>query len=129
MLVDGEHLDRSEISLFWGSRYVFDRYGDTDIKGWSNLLGADVRYDIGRKIDLGVSATLREGVGGRSRAYAVGPSVGIKPFNNGWMSIGWNLKGFSDRDYQDARYTRSGPYVTMRFKFDQSSFAGLGLRH
>ena len=32
-----------------------------------------------------------------------------------------------DRDFEDARYTRSGPYVTMRLKFDQLSLQSLGL--
>ena len=31
------------------------------------------------------------------------------------------------RDFEEARYTRSGPYVTMRFKFDQLSLQSLGL--
>ena len=41
--------------------------------------------------------------------------------------MGWNLVGFHDRDFQEARYTNSGPYLTMRFKFDQMSLQGLGL--
>jgi hypothetical protein len=43
------------------------------------------------------------------------------------MTVGWNIRGFSDRDFEENRYTRSGPYVTMRMKFDQLSLAGLGL--
>jgi hypothetical protein len=57
----------------------------------------------------------------------VGPNIGIKPFDNGWISVGWNLVGFHDRDFEEARYTRSGPYVTMRLKFDQLSLQQLGL--
>ena len=41
--------------------------------------------------------------------------------------VGWNVVGFHDRDFSEDRYTRSGPYVTMRIKFDQLSLAGLGL--
>ena len=41
--------------------------------------------------------------------------------------VGWNVVGFHDRDFSEDRYTRSGPYVTMRLKFDQLSLAGLGL--
>ena len=43
------------------------------------------------------------------------------------MSVGWNVTGFEDRDFGEARYTRAGPYVTMRFKFDQMSLQALGL--
>jgi uncharacterized repeat protein (TIGR01451 family) len=120
-------LGRTEISIFWGSRYVSERLGDADIKGWSNVVGADIRFDLSDTIDLGLAGTVREGTGGRSRSWSAGPSLGLAPFENGWMSIGWNLVGFHDRDFEDARYTRNGPYVTMRFKFDQLSLQGLGL--
>ena len=66
------------------------------------------------------------GVGGSSVAWSGGPSIGITPFDNGWLSVGWNVVGFHDRDFEEARYTRSGPYVTMRFKFDQLSLERAG---
>jgi hypothetical protein len=123
----GNWRDRAEVSLFWGSRYVADRFGDDDIEGWSNLLGADLRIDLGETIDIGGAFTLRHGVGARTFAYSGGPSIGITPFENGWLSLGWNITGFHDRDFAEARYTRSGPYLTMRMKFDQLSLQGLGL--
>jgi hypothetical protein len=123
----GDGWGLSEISLFWGSRYVADRFGDDDISGWSNLLGGDLRFDLSDSIDFGGAFTIRQGVGGRSFAYSGGPSFGITPFENGWLSLGWNLVGFHDRDFAEARYTNSGPYVNMRIKFDQTSLQGLGL--
>ncbi|HLL30556.1 MAG TPA: hypothetical protein VK403_06135, partial [Allosphingosinicella sp.] len=78
-------------------------------------------------IDVGFAATVRGGLGGDSFAWSAGPSLGLTPFENGWLSIGWNLAGFHDRDFEEARYTRSGPYVTMRFKFDQLTLQSLGL--
>jgi hypothetical protein len=118
---------RSEISLFWGSRYVSEKFGDQDIGGWSNVVGADLRFDLSDSVDVGVAGTVRGGLGGRSFAWSAGPSFGFTPFENGWLSVGWNLAGFHDRDFEEARYTRSGPYVTMRFKFDQLTLQSLGL--
>jgi uncharacterized repeat protein (TIGR01451 family) len=117
----------SEISLFWGSKYVSERFGDQDVGGFSNTLGADFRFDLSDTIDVGVAGTVRAGLDGRAFAWSAGPSLGFTPFENGWMSVGWNLAGFHDRDFEEARYTRSGPYVTMRFKFDQLSLQSLGL--
>jgi uncharacterized repeat protein (TIGR01451 family) len=117
----------AEVSLFWGARYVDDRFEGDDIKGWSNVVGADLRFDLSDTIDFGGAASLRQSAGGRSLAYSAGPNIGITPFKNGWMSVGWNLVGFSDRDFEESRYTRAGPYVTMRLKFDQLSLQGLGL--
>ncbi|MGZ8284449.1 MAG: hypothetical protein ACXWUQ_02345 [Allosphingosinicella sp.] len=118
---------RSEISVFWGSRYVSEKFGDQDVGGWSNVVGADFRFDLSDTIDFGFAGTLRGGLDGDSFAWSAGPSLGFTPFENGWLSVGWNLAGFHDRDFEEARYTRSGPYVTMRFKFDQLSLQSLGL--
>jgi uncharacterized repeat protein (TIGR01451 family) len=118
---------RSEISIFWGSRYVSEKFGDQDVGGWSNVVGADFRFDLSDTIDVGVAGTVRGGLGGDSLAWSAGPSLGFKPFENGWLSVGWNFAGFHDRDFEEARYTRSGPYVTMRFKFDQLTLQSLGL--
>ncbi|HEX5184059.1 MAG TPA: hypothetical protein VFW19_13040 [Allosphingosinicella sp.] len=117
----------TEISVFWGARYSNTALGTDDVAGWSNLLGADVHFDLGKTLDVTLAATVREGAGFRSTSYAIGPSLGVKPFDNGWLSIGWNLVGFRDRDFEQDRYTHSGPYVTMRIKFDQLSLAGLGI--
>jgi uncharacterized repeat protein (TIGR01451 family) len=123
----GKWLDRSEISIFWGSRYVAERFGADDVEGWSNAVGADLRFDLSDTFDIGFAGTVRHGLGARAVAYSGGPSVGFSPVRNGWLSIGWNIVGFEDRDFEEARYTRAGPYVTMRFKFDQLSLQALGL--
>ncbi|MFM9853222.1 MAG: hypothetical protein ACKVOJ_10520 [Sphingomonadaceae bacterium] len=124
---DGSYLGRSEISFFWGSRYVFDKLGNDKLSGWSNVFGADLRFDLSETFDIGAAGTLRQNASGRSYSYAGGPSLGIAPFKNGYVSLGYNVVGFEDRDFEDSRYTRSGPYVTLRLKFDQTSLAGLGL--
>jgi hypothetical protein len=123
----GEWLDRSEVSLFWGSRYVSDRFGAEDLAGWSNVVGADLRFDLSDTLDFGFAGTVRHGLGARAIAYSGGPSIGFSPAENSWISVGWNIAGFEDRDFEEARYTRAGPYVTMRLKFDQLSLQALGL--
>jgi uncharacterized repeat protein (TIGR01451 family) len=124
---DGSYLGRSEVSVFWGSRYVFDKFGTDELKGFSNVIGADIRFDLSETFDIGAAGTVRQNAGGRSYSYAGGPSIGISPFKNGYVSLGYNVVGYEDRDFDDSRYTRSGPYVTLRLKFDQTSLAGLGL--
>ena len=124
---DGRYLGRSEFALFWGSRYVFDRVGADDIKGWSNLVGLDARWDLSQTFDVGVSGTVRQSSGARAFSYAGGPAVGISPFKGGYIQVGYNVLGFGDADYADARYTRKGPFVTLRFKFDQTTLQGMGL--
>ena len=116
-----------EIAAYWGLRYADTRLGADDIGGWSTILGADARLDLSSRFDIGVSATVRRGIGGRSSSYAFGPSIGFSPVDNGWLSIGWNFAGFEDRDFGAERRTNSGPYATFRFRFDQLSLQALGI--
>ncbi|MBC2777561.1 DUF11 domain-containing protein [Parasphingopyxis marina] len=121
-----DFLSRSEFSFFWGTRYVSDRIGTADVKGWSNLFGADVRFDLSEHVDIGASGSIREGNGGRAWTWSAGPNIGISPVENSWITVGYNFAGFEDRDFEEARYTRSGPYVTFRLRFDQQTFSDLG---
>lgn len=124
---DGTYLGRSELSAFWGTRYVFDRFGADDLKGWSNVFGADIRFDLSETLDVGVAGTVRQNPGGRAYAWSGGPTLGLSPMKNTYISLGYNVVGFHDRDFEASRYTRSGPFVTLRLKFDQNSFSALGL--
>lgn len=123
----GLFTEAGEYSFFWGSRYVFDRFGQDDVKGWSNVVGGDVKFDLSDTIDVGGQATARVGNNFDSIAYSGGPSVGITPFKNAYISIGYNVVGFADRDFEESRYTRDGPFITFRLKFDQQSLRSLGL--
>jgi hypothetical protein len=124
---NGDYLTRSEISFFWGSRYVFDKIEQDDLKGLSNVFGADIRFDLGKMVDIGASGTLRQNPHGEALSYSGGPTIGITPAKNAYISIGYNVVGFHDRDFEASRYSRSGPFVTLRLKFDQDSFGALGL--
>jgi uncharacterized repeat protein (TIGR01451 family) len=124
---DGRYLGRSEVQFFWGTRYVSDKIDQDDLKGWSNVVGSDIRFDLSETIDVGIGGTLRQSTGGRAIAYSGGPSLSISPFENSYITIGYNVTGFKDRDYTDTRYTRAGPYITMRLKFDQNTLGALGL--
>lgn len=123
----GMWYERAEIGLFWGTRYNFDRFGADDVKGWSNLIGADFRFNLGEHVDVGASGTVRVGTDADTVSWAGGPTVTLAPMKNANITFGYNFAGFHDRDFEDARFSRSGTYVTFKLKFDQTSFAGLGL--
>jgi uncharacterized repeat protein (TIGR01451 family) len=125
---DGNFFERGEYAFFWGSRYVSEKFGRDDVKGWSNVVGGDFRFDLSKHVDLGVAGTVRVGTGGKNTAYSGGPVVTVAPFKNGNISLGYNIVGFEDRDFEKSRYTRSGPFLTLKLKFDQESLAGFKLK-
>jgi uncharacterized repeat protein (TIGR01451 family) len=121
---DGNFIERGEYALFWGTRYATDRFGRDDVKGWSNVIGGDFKFDLSDVADIGAAGTVRIGTNGKNIAYSGGPVLTVTPFKNTNISLGYNIVGFEDRDFEEARYIRSGPFVTFKLKFDQTSLAG-----
>ncbi len=115
---------RSQWSLYYGSKYVFDRFDGVNYSGYTDILGLEWRHDITRHVDVGLRGSVLHAWNAGNYQYSAGPVIGFSPFDNAWISFGYNLRGFHDRDFESAHYTVQGPYLTLRFKFDQLTRAG-----
>lgn len=115
-------VERGEYGLFWGTRYTSDRFGLDDVKGWSNIFGADFKFDLNDYVSVGAAGTVRIGTGNRTRDWSGGPQLTVTPFKNANVTLGYNFTGYRDRDFEEARYTRDGVYLTFKIKFDQETF-------
>jgi uncharacterized repeat protein (TIGR01451 family) len=112
---------RSQFSLYYGSKYVLDTYDGDDYAGYTDILGAEARFDLAPRIDIGLRASVLHSWSQGSYAWAFGPSIGFTPFTNAWVSVGYNIRGFNDRDFESSHYTAEGAYLVFRMKFDQHS--------
>ena len=112
--------DRNQLSLQLGAKYVVDQIDDVHYDGVTGLFGFEYRRDLSESWDIGLrGATLRSfasHVGKRS----YGLSVGHNPWRDLWITLGYNVEGFDDRDFVAADYTAQGPYLKLRLKLDQS---------
>jgi hypothetical protein len=116
---------RVEASLYHGAKYVRGRYADETYDGFIDVMGFDLRRDLGQRFDLGVAGSVQHAWTAGAWAWSGGPSLGVSPGAGWWISAGWNVAGYRDRDFDADRYTRAGPYVTLRFKFDRDTAAAL----
>jgi uncharacterized repeat protein (TIGR01451 family) len=117
--------DQTQASFYHGIKYVETEFAGAKADGVTNLLGAEVRHDITKTIDLGLHGAWTSGEASGTSKWSVGPSIGVTPTDNVWVSVGWNVTGFEDEDFEAARYTRSGPYIKLRAKFDQNTLKGV----
>ncbi|WP_296676102.1 hypothetical protein [Novosphingobium sp.] len=118
---------RSEIGVFLGGRYNFDRMGDFDLAGTTLLGGLDLRIGIGERLELGGSATVRANLSDHTTSFSIGPQIGFVPAKDTLVTIGYNVGGFRDRDFSEARHTEKGLFAAVRLKFDADTFSFLGL--
>ena len=124
---EGQAVQRSEIGLFTAVRHNFDRFDGFDIEGTSLLGGLDVRIGLTRHIEIGGAATVRTSLADHTTLFAVGPQLGISPVKDMLLLLGYNFKGFRDRDFAAARNTDKGLYASVKLKVDADSLAFLGL--
>lgn len=108
-------------SFQYGAKYVFDRIDGAEYTGYTDLVGVEVRRELGRRFDVGASASVLNSWGSDVRDYATGVSVGFRLLDNTWIAVGYNLHGFRDRDFAGAEYRARGFYLSLRAKFDQDT--------
>ena len=116
--------DRWQLSTNVGTKYVKTEINDETFSNWSHLVGAETRFDVTEKIDLGLRGSVLTSKD-TGTAYSWGPSIGVSPVDNVWLSAGYNFQGFKDDDFEAAEYSREGAYLQLRVKFDQNTASGL----
>lgn len=124
---DAAQVRRTEIGVFVGARYNFDRLERQDVTSTALVAGLDARLGLGERIEVGGSATVRANMSDGTTAFAIGPQVGISPAKNTLLTLGYNIKGFRDADFSAARHTDEGIYASVKVKLDSDTFSFLGL--
>lgn len=119
---------RWQASLLYGAKYVREAIDGTDYAGYTQLLGFETRHDIKPRWDVGLHASTLQALAAGHTTYAYGIDVGHSFTPNVWVSLGYNLRGFTDKDFSQAEYSAAGPYLRFRMKFDQAS-VGEALRN
>ncbi len=117
--------DQTQAALAWGIKYQEAEIGDLQTSGITQLFVGEVRHDITRTIDIGLSGSALVDHQTGTQDYSWGPSLGITPAENIWLSVGYNFDGFEDRDFEAAEYANEGVYLKLRIKFDEKTAAGL----
>ncbi len=110
---------RNQWSFYYGSKYSFDEYDGVSYTGYTDLIGAEWRFDLTTWLDIGAQTSMLHSWNAENYQFSAGPSVGFSPIANSWISIGYNVIGFRDPDFDAARYTAQGVTLKLRIKFDQ----------
>ncbi|MEL7446048.1 MAG: hypothetical protein AAGK02_09570 [Pseudomonadota bacterium] len=118
---------RDEFTLFLGARYNFDEFEGTEFSGTTLLAGLDARIGIGDRFEIGAIGTVRANIEDDVTSFSYGPRIGFVPVDGMLLTVGYNVEGFRDGDFGEARNTDKGLYAAVRVKFDTDTFSFLGL--
>jgi hypothetical protein len=112
---------KTELSIQYGAKFVQENIDGNNYSGYTDLIGLEGRYDITEKIDIGVRTSVLHSWESDTVEYGAGVSVGYNLFENVWVSLGFNLAGYSDSDFSAGEYTEQGAFFKFRLKFDQKT--------
>jgi uncharacterized repeat protein (TIGR01451 family) len=123
---DGAEIRRDEYTVFLGARHNLDQFEGTEFDGTMLLAGLDARIGLGKRFEIGASATARTSLDDEVISYSYGPTLGVVPVDGMLVTIGYNVEGFRDGDFAAARNTNKGLFAAVRLKIDADTFAGFG---
>ena len=108
-------------SARYAGKYAIDQSNGIDSRSVVHLVAGRVTQDIAEHWDIGLQVSSLFSVG--SHRDGLGAEVGYQVQDNLWLSAGYNIFGFHDRDLSAEDNTERGAYIRMRFKFDENAFA------
>ena len=108
----------AQVSLQYAFKYVRSDFDGDGYTGYTDLIGIDYRRGLKGKWDVGANASVYHSWQSDTVDYGVGLDVGYNVATNMWLTLGYNLAGFDDDDFSEARYTAQGPYLRFTMKAD-----------
>lgn len=104
----------------YAARWVTDRAAALESRSFTQLVGGRSTWDMTERLDIGLQAYRMWGNG--AAETAVGIEAGYLVWKNLWLSMGYNVRGFSAAELAGDSYTQRGAYLRLRFKFDETLF-------
>jgi hypothetical protein len=110
-----------QLGLQYAFKYVQTNFGAEDYSGYTDLVGLDLRYGFKPKWEGGLHTSIYHSYESSIVDYGVGLDLGWNVRDNMWITLGYNISGFHDEDFVEARYTSQGPYLRIAIKADQET--------
>ena len=121
-----EEGSRTQVSFYHGAKYTIQNFDGVDYGGFYQMASVEARHDLTDWLDFGLQAGVKHSWSDKTLQWSLGPTVGVSPIKNTWVSFGYNVTGFEDRDFAGARGTVKGPWLSFRIKFDETSLGLAG---
>jgi len=109
----------TQLSLQYAFKYVRSVFDGDGYAGYTDLIGIDVRRAFHPRWDVGFNTSIYHSWNSDVVDYGAGVDLGFNLASNIWVSLGYNFEGFEDGDFEQARYTASGPFLRFSIKADQ----------
>jgi uncharacterized repeat protein (TIGR01451 family) len=113
---------RMTLASQYAAKYVRQSTGGLRSEGITQLMSGRAIYDINERWDASLNGGMMWSDISSGTRYLLGAEVGYLLTANLWLSGGYNVVTYKDDDLVDADTTVDGPYMRLRFKFDEDLF-------
>ena len=124
-IVNYQPVTRLTLSGRYAAKYATSRLDGTPLSSTAQLFMGRGVLDITNRFDVGLITSTLAGGDETDRLYGLGGELGVVVMKNVRIAGGYNVFGFTDRDFSSFGTTRRGAYVEFGFKFDEGMF-GVG---
>jgi len=109
----------TQMSLQYAFKYVKSAFDAQEYSGYTDLIGVDLRRAFRPGWDWGAHTSIYHAYTSKVLDHGFGLDVGYNVRDNIWLTLGYNIAGFTDSDFTAAGYTATGPYLQISIKADQ----------
>jgi hypothetical protein len=113
-------------NIAWAGKLTREQSGSLVTRGLAQWLHGRLMRDIGRNWDASVTGSVRTGASFADRQFGLGAEVGRMLPGGMWVSAGFNRFGYRDDELTAEEWTRTGGYLRLRARFDESLFHRAG---
>jgi hypothetical protein len=116
----------TRVNLGWAGKLTREQTSAAVTRGLAQWLHGRLMRDIGSVWDASVTGSVRTGASIGDRQFGLGLEVGRLLPGGMWLSAGFNRFGYRDDELTSEEWTRTGGFIRMRARFDESLFKRLG---
>ena len=113
-------------NLGWAGKLTREETPAAITRGLAQWLHGRLMRDIGRDWDASVTGSVRTGASLADRQFGLGLEIGRQLPGGMWLSAGFNRFGYRDDELTAEEWTRTGGFIRMRARFDESLFHRVG---
>jgi len=125
IIMSAEGVWQATKGLQFIGKYAGKLVRDDDCDSYTDLISARVLYDITDRFDIGVEYGLMTSYRIKTISQGGSAEAGCRIVENLWLSLGYGFNAF-DEDLTGDHYRAEGPYLKLRFKFDETIVSRLG---
>ncbi len=105
----------------YAGKYSRESEGGMRFSAYTDLFLAGVEYDVTDRWDVGVQGKLMNQYDAKVRSLGALARTGYRIYKNLYGGAGYSLSRLDDRDLSGTGYKARGPFVELRFKFDEET--------